>query len=219
MRSAFFRALLLLTGVLIIASSCTRYGDDVVNSETDIIATAYNDNLDFGSIDRTFAIVDSIILIQDENEPPINEDAFYNLFNEPLLNKIIQNLESRGYTRVDQEDNPGLFINAVANATVFSQDVFYPGWWWGYPGYPCDPFYPWWCGGGGWYPGGVVTYSFTEGAMVIEMIDVNSSEDAGLPVVNWWAGLTRVLSNNTSTNLSRALENIDQAFEQSPYLD
>lgn len=203
--------------LLVTALSCNRYEDDVVNSETDIVATVRNPDANFPALGKRYAIINLINLVYDEDDP-IDTLAFWAQYNDKLKNQVITNMNNLGYTLVDPTDNPDHFVNMTAIYTVSTGGVYYPGWWWGYPGYPCYPFYSWWCGGGGYYPGYIATYEYSEGSLIIDLIDISASEEAGVPVINWYAGLTRVLSSDKSVNLNNTLKNIDQAFKQSPYL-
>lgn len=195
-------------------SACSRYGDDVTTSETDTVFTIRDGETNFSSLTKTYAIVDKINIVDDDDNQ-IDSTEFWNRYNEPVFNAINTNMAELGYTKVDQSENPSLFINVTANVNVTVGGAYYPGWWWGY--YPCNPYYYWWCYGG-WYPGTTYVYSFTEGAMVIEMVDINRSMENERPTIIWLAGLTGVLSDNPTTNVERTVKNIDQAYEQSPYL-
>lgn len=194
---------------------CSRYGDDVTLSETDTVATVRDEETDFSSLTKTYAIADKIN-IADSPDNEIDSTKFWNLYNEPLLKAINDNMASLGYTKVDDiNQNPTVYVNATVIALETSGTVWYPGWWWGY--YPCSPYYYWWCYGG-WYPGGAYTYSYTQGAMVIEMVDLTRSMENERPTIVWLAGMTNLLNEDFSVDLQRATKNIDQAFTQSPYL-
>jgi hypothetical protein len=204
-------ALLLVLAVM----GCSRYGDDVTTSETHVVATIRDESTNFSSLTKTFAIVDKINIVEDANDV-IDSVEFWNRYNGPVLGAIVNNLTALGYTEVNSNQNPSLFINVTANASVtVSGGSYYPGWWWGY--YPCYPYYSWWCSGG-WYPSSVYVYSFTEGALVVEMVDVNRSMDANKAIIVWLAGLTSVVSDSPSANVDQAVDDINQAFKQSPYL-
>ncbi len=193
---------------------CSRYGDDVTVSETDVVATIRDEGTNFSGLTKTYAIVDKINIVDDpDNE--IDSIQFWARYNDPVLGAINTNLANLGYTKVDVSANPALFINVTANANTTVGGSYYPGWWWGY--YPCYPYYSWWCSGG-WYPGTAYVYSFTEGALVIEMIDVNRSMENEKATIIWLAGLTNVVSDNPANNVDRAVTDINQAFKQSPYL-
>jgi hypothetical protein len=198
--------------LILVFAGCSRYGDDVTTSETDTVVTIRDEETNFSSMTKTFAIVDKINIADDANDQ-IDSTVFWNRYNDPILKAIVDNLTALGYTEVDDSENPALFINVTVNVNV-TAGAYYPGWWWGY--YPCYPYYYWWCYGG-WYPGGAYYYSFTEGSIAIEMVDISRSEGNERPTIIWLAGLTGVLYDNPTT-AERAIKGIDQAFKQSPYL-
>ena len=199
--------------VMFAISACSRYGDDVTTSETDTIFTIRDKETNFSGLTKTYAIVDKINLVQDPDNA-IDSVQFWARYNEPVLNAINTNLANLGYTEVPNSQNPALFINVTANANV-TTGAYSPGWWWGY--YPCYPYYSWWCGGG-YYPGSVYVYSFTEGSLAIEMIDIKRSMENEKATIIWFSGMTFVVSENPTDNVNRAVKDINQAFDQSPYL-
>ncbi len=75
-------------------------------------------------------------------------------------------------------------------------------WGWYYPYY-----YPW-----------TVAYSVTTGSVIAEIIDLKHVNENQNLEVTWTMSLNGALGSSTSTNLQRALDGIDQAFTQSPYL-
>ncbi len=97
------------------------------------------------------------------------------------------------------------------------------------------PGYPWWGGGwwGGWYPGypggcyycGYPIYgtkSYEVGSIVLEMYDVRKIPAGGqIPSdfdMSWIAVMRGLLAHDPSTNSTRVVSGIQQAFAQSPYL-
>lgn len=89
------------------------------------------------------------------------------------------------------------------------------GWWWGwYPGYPGGCYY---CG----YPTyGTVTYEV--GTITLEMYDLRRITAGGSIPSDFdmsWIGILRgLVGTNPSTNSTRVISGIQQAFSQSPYL-
>ena len=94
--------------------------------------------------------------------------------------------------------------------------VYYPGWWWGYPGYYYPPYwgypnsyyyYP-------YYPTYITSYS--TGTLLVDMFDfINISEDDQIPVA-WFAYVRALLTGYHTIDQIKA--SIDQAFIQTPSL-
>jgi hypothetical protein len=132
-------------------------------------------------------------------------------------------MHALGYTQVDSSASPDVGINIGAvltrNITVYTYypDYYYwsdgywydPGAWWGYPGY--GYYYP-------WYPATSVS-SYEIGTLMIDMIDLKqiTAKDSTMKVV-WSATLRGIVSTSPTSNRERVEANINQAFEQSPYL-
>ena len=88
----------------------------------------------------------------------------------------------------------------------YSWWYYYPGYW-GYPGY--SYYYPW-----GTYMG-----SYEEGALIIDLADLKNIDQSNKLIDALWAAMIGgVLSNNDGLIDKRLIDQIDQAFEQSPYL-
>ena len=92
--------------------------------------------------------------------------------------------------------------------------------WWGYyPGY----LYPgYWGGnwGGGWYYPYPITYSYSTGSLLADMINLKNAPEGQkekLTVV-WNAYISGLLGGSGSLNVNRTTTAINQAFTQSPYL-
>ena len=189
-----------------------------------LVYTAYDDDADFRAID-TYYIPDSILLIGSHAlDAEGNKVAKYWTDNQALslINTIVGQMNSCGYTRLTDNDakttaDVGLQVSYVEESTYF---VGYndPYWWLDYP-YYWPPAYwgPW----AGWYYPYAVYYGYTIGALLVEMVDLNAQSDAGvkqLPVI-WNSFISGLLRPNGSIDIDEATQGIDQAFEQSQYLN
>ena len=91
-----------------------------------------------------------------------------------------------------------------------------PYWWWYYPYYWTPGYWGDWLG---WhYPYGVY-YGYTAGSLLTEMLDLEADQQSGkkLPVI-WDSFAGGLLTGDSSLNLQRTLDAVEQAFVQSPYL-
>jgi hypothetical protein len=198
----------------VLVAGCYPGSGSFTADETDIVATVYDTTADFSS-NKTFVVPDSVIHLVDPDEPnPVdiprdNDDL--------MINTVKENLRSLGYTELQNpsENNlPDLVVTVSVTATQWTGYDYYPWWgWWGwYPWYP-----PGW--GPGWgpvYPCCSYVYQYNTGTIFVDMYDVDqsSSEDLNVP---WNAALNGLATSGT--NSARIKARIDQAFDQSPYLE
>lgn len=198
--------LVLFSGIVI--SSCRKTPDfDQLSSEF-VVVTNRDNTANFGNY-KTFYISDTVANLGGTGADTILTDANA----QTLVQTVKDNMTARGYTFVARSANPdlGLQIGVVKVNTT----VAYPGWWDGYYGW-WDPWY--W----GWYypyyyPWTTV-YSYSSGSVIINMYDIKNAQ-AKQNITGIWNNINfGALGSNTSSNLTRAVNAINQAFVQSPYV-
>jgi len=178
-----------------------------------VVSTNYDPGASFSQYTTYSMATDTIGFFsnQSPNDTLIVQSS-QNNYPRPVLAKLQENLQARGFTRIDRTANPDLRINVyVVNDFNVYQQVNYPGYY--YPSY-----YGYGYGYGGYYGGYpyVSTYSTNTGALVIEILDLrNPTADRKLKSV-WNAYMGDVYS--TLNLVKQSEEAIDQAFVQSPYL-
>ena len=179
-------------------------------SEYDIVYTDRSPSFDFKAA-NTYSLPDSIVLITGDLAEGDTPTMVKPLYADQILDRIRQNMNSRGWTEVAVSADPDVRLLPSAiktkNVNVYS---YYGGYWgWYYP------YYGW----GWYYPGYYPTYtSYTSGTLVLQMTDPNNISAANnIPVV-WIAVLDGLLEGSTTNVLTRMLTNVDQAFAQSDYL-
>ena len=175
-----------------------------------VVATDYDVSGDFSAY-QSYFISDTLINISSNPNDSIIVGAEARF----IVDKIKREMNARGFQFVSRVDNPDLgILGSVVKDRNFDQVCY--GWWWGYPGY-----YP-----GGWwgYPGYGYNYpycsyyQYNTGSLNIEMFDLkNVSSNDNINVL-WNSISFGVLSSYEQTNLDRAATSIEQAFEQSPYI-
>lgn len=220
--------------LLVIASIVVLHGcypnDELSYSETDIVLTGYYDSVDFKTV-STYYLPDTIFPVRDDttDKTPVKD-------SDAIIAQIEKNMQSYGYTRVyysdDVTEEPDLMIAVAAisttTVTVGWWYPYYPGWGWGWGWYKKAPRgADYWYGGyPGYYPpgwgwGGMPYYSsYTTGTLLMEMTNPNDYRvmDGDTVIPMYWAGgINGVLSSGS--NKTRITDGIDQAFEQSPYLN
>ena len=195
---------------LVVVSSCSFYPDDYeINSEQLVDITKYDVNADFSSF-RTFAIADSVSLIKDGDSTRLSTPEA-----RQIIDRIVKNMQDRGYARVGRTEEPHLGINVAA--IEVTSVYYYPGWYWDYYAY-YDPWYWGYPEYNYWYPyyPPVVNY-YASGTLVIDLLDLKNAPAHNNKLYLIWTAYIRGLMNGTHTS-QQILENIDQCFIQTPVL-
>ncbi len=207
--------ILLLGAVLMFTVSCTKSPDLGELDGKFFVQTDYKDGTNFSNY-TTVHVSDSILIINnDATTPQVWTDANA----QKLIGEFKAKLQSAGYTVVSGKGDLTLQLSGAKNVNIVTGyywwDYYYWGWydpcyWWGC----CDCYTP---GYYPWYP--VTYYAYSTGAILGELIDMNNPDSSGKYFSVWSTYIGGVLDDYSSTtNVDRALEGIDQAFAQSPYL-
>jgi hypothetical protein len=176
----------------------TDYDLEKINEEENI----FNDYSTFVLREDTLGFVstysnDTILL----DQPGTRID-----FVNAVIEEVSTNATERGFTRVEDDENPDFAIKIVVLENFsFFQTVSYPGYYSGYYGYY-----------GGYYGPIVDTYSSNFVTMVIEVVDIkNYAANGNKYNVIWSAYIGDLLT--TVDRKNKILFAVDQAFEQSAY--
>ena len=177
-----------------------------------LVYTAHDTGTDFSAID-TYFLPDSILLIggSDRTEYWKDESA------QEIIATVAAAMDNAGYTRTYDKAaaNVGIQMSYVEQVTYF---VGYnnPYWWWYYPYYWAPGYWGDWVG---WHYPYSVYYGYTAGSLLMEMLDLQADQESGkkLPIV-WDSFIGGLLTGDSSLNLQRTLDAVEQAFVQSPYL-
>ena len=199
--------ILLLFGLMINLTSCyTDYG--LTSADYDVVVTKYDKTTDFQSL-KTFSLVDSVFHITgDEDEP--DSELLSRDYDNLIISTVRTNMIDIGYTEISDptdQNKPAVVIAIQALGTQVDQYYsggYYPGWGWGWGG--------WW---GGYYPGYIGKSTYYVGTIYIDYFDVDASEKD--LVAPWYATINGLL--NVGGTESRITNSINQAFNQSPYLE
>lgn len=195
---------LLFLGAGMILVSCSKYPPQSDRLLEDLaIYTKYDQSVDFVKF-KTYYMSDSLIKVSDKDS-----GWYYTPQVQALTTRIAQNLNKMGYTRTWNAKTTDLYlgISYIVNVKV---NVYYPGWYWGYPGY----YPPDYWGSGGYYypyyPAYVTTYA--TGTLLMDMMNVQNPVDNKIPVC-WNAYIRGLVTGDHTTAQIEA--SIDQAFKQS----
>lgn len=177
-----------------------------------MVYTNYDKQADFKSF-TTYYLPDSILIIGDKEKAEYWKDENAR----EILNAYAANLNSRGYVRTTDRAraNLGLQVSHI-RSTYYFTDYGRPEWWWNYPGYWDAPYWGDW---GGWHYPYAVSYSYTTGSFITELLNLEAAqgENQQLPVL-WTHYMSGWQSGSTAVNIARAVQGVNQAFAQSAYL-
>lgn len=195
----------------VVTWSCQTEPDSAKLIDDMVVSTNYDTEADFSAY-TTYAIpTDTIGFLSNSVEDTIITSPDSS-FPRHVLTAIRQNLDDRGYTRVNKNQDPDVGINVmVVNDFNVFQEIVYPSY--GYPGNYYSGYYGY---GSYYYYPYINTYAYNTGVLIIEVVDLkNRTPDNKVKVV-WDAYMGDVYS--TIDRLAQSEDAIDQAFIQSPYL-
>jgi len=193
--------------------ACQTEPDSAELIDQMVVSTNYDPEANFTAY-ATYAIPTDTIGFVSNNSSDTIITSPENSFPRDVLRVIKQNLDARGYTRVNKNESPDLGLNVmVVNDFNVFQEIVYPNYY-GYPGNSYSGYY----GYGGYYSYPYVnTYAYNTGVLIIEIVDLkNRTPDNKVKVV-WDAYLGDVYS--TIDRIAQSTDAIEQAFIQSPYIE
>ncbi len=194
----------LLLGVLCLTMGCYQGFDSI--SDTDVVITIEDDDTDYAAI-RTYVISDIVYDLDDLQSAP--DGSRVTDFDALILDTIDDNMVELGYQlETDPETKPpdvAILVGGVVS-TNWSW-VWIPSWdpWW--PDYP--PSY---------YPPVAIPASYKVGTLVMVMAQVGDRQPDDPVEISWVGLMDGLVASRQSTNETRVVSSINQAFGQSPYL-
>ncbi len=194
-----------ILGLGLLLAACHPTGAEYV-SDLDVVATTHDATFDFAT-PSTYSRPDRIYLISGDptSTPP---DRLNPQLEQLILNTLDNEMNALGYTLVSVGQTPDLVI--TAGALKVTNVSYYYGYWCGYWAYyyPCYPYYP--------PVVGVSTY--TVGTLLIDMAPYSATPPDNQIKGVWTAVIRGVQTGSQSTDQTRIVNGISQAFIQSPYL-
>ncbi len=210
--------------ILLASVSCQKDPDTSELSANFLVFTDYDTSENFNAF-NTYYLPDSILTITGEKKQSFMNDTQAS----EILNTVIANMNARGYTLSTDKESADIglqlsYIESTYFLTAFSGSPYwgggyYPGYW--YP-YYWTPGYWGWNGWYDWYYPYSVSYNYTTGSLIMEMIklkknDTSTTSTKKIPII-WDAYMSGLLYSSTTVNVNLACDAVEQAFEQSPYL-
>ena len=185
--------------IIIILGSCYPQGPEYYE-DLDVVFTNFDDQFDFSS-KGTYSMPDKIVKIEGDLAEGEEPEYVKEPQNTQMLQKMEANMSALGWTKIEDPADADLvlFPAVWTNTTIY---YWFDYWCW---------YYPYYCGWGWGYPS---VSSYTTGTLVMTL--VADGEDYIEPSRVWTAAANGLLSG--AYNTTRVNNAIDQAFEQSPYL-
>lgn len=207
MKKLFF----LFSAVLAFAA-CEKEADMDKLDNRYLVYTNHDPQTDFRA-SGTYYLPDSILLIGDKEKAEYWKDEHA----QEILRAYVENMDRRGFARTTRREEAGLGLQvSYVKSTYYFTDYGSPEWWWNYPGYWNVPYWGNW---GGWYYPYAVSYTYSTGAFITELLNLRAPQGANqqLPVV-WTSYMSGLLSGSSSVNTRLAVQAVNQSFAQSDYL-
>jgi hypothetical protein len=203
--------------------------------EESVVVTAHDEVAPFQAY-QTFYVRPEVRVI-DEGADGMPGETLSPVVAQPLIDATQRNLIERGYRAADSKDDADLAVELAYLRAIYSASYCYDWWyWWDYAYWGYYYYYPYGsCDTAVWRSGMMITNmtDLMSGGPVTPMPIVPSepSVDGVAPAINalpsasatlrkgvWFSGIYGVELDSTSFVAQRAVDGIDQAFEQSPYL-
>jgi hypothetical protein len=194
-----------------IAVSCRKDAiNNLDNNEGIVYITDHDSSVNFSNY-VSFRIADSVSVIEDGRL--ITRD--YGTYDSSLIAAVTQAMAQRGFQlQPDKTVTPDVGINITKLISSHTGVVSYYDYWDDYGGY-WDP-YDWGYGGYDYYmPYAIGTYTFREGALSVDMLDLKNPDRTNNQLRNIWTGVARGTGIFNSANISEVVQNL---FNQSTYL-
>ncbi|HMP94237.1 MAG TPA: DUF4136 domain-containing protein [Phnomibacter sp.] len=202
--------ILTMAGIVLIVLSVVGCRKQSIKQLTDDESRVYITNRDASAnftTYRTVSVADQVLLIDGNSATPQN-----NAVDQAFISAFRTSLQQRGYTLVDKTANPDLGVQINRIIRTSTGVVAFPDYWgfW-------DPLF-WGVPGAGWgFPGfwGVGTYQVREGMLSTDIVDLKNISNNNNQIRLLWNGIVR---GNGIFNANTAGSQVQQLFEQSPYL-
>jgi hypothetical protein len=198
---------LAVIAVFAVLAACYPSGVESIG-DLSTVTTSHDAGTNFAAF-TTFAVADQVKFFEADG----GANALPPALGNPLIDAVVNNMSARGYTQIVPTllNQPDLAL-ALGVTTVTYTNVYVDYGWCDYWGY----YYPY-CSGWGWYyPPITGVTQYDVGTLVIDMA-TNDAVNARANGV-WLAAVRGVLSGSNSTDVQRAVDGVNQAFNQSPYI-
>ncbi len=207
------KKILLFSAALLALAACHKepYGE---GDNEYLVYTSPAKDVEFTQF-QTYHIADSVLVLGQGDKPVYSKsrDAV------ELILQLRENMQKRGFTFVPNAEDAdlGAQITYVIKTEKFVQYYGNQYWWYDYPGYWPSGYWGDWRGY--YYPRPVV-YTYTTNALLMDLMDLKNetNDDKKLEVV-WTSYIGGPAGSAIPGAQKRMIDAIDQAFDQSPYIE
>lgn len=204
----------MLFAVALLVAACEKTPDTGKLDDDYLVYTDYDAETDFAKF-TTFYVPDSVLIIDNSSNKP--KFLYGTPASELIIANYVKGMEQAGYVRTFDKANAdlGMQVSYVEETYRFRYYNNYP-WWYGYPWYWS---FGYWGNWGGWYWPYSITYSYSTGSVLGELVDLTLPESTSKQLrVVWSSYISGLLNNDGTLNTTEVKQAIEQAFSQSPYL-
>ena len=192
-----------ILGVGLLLAACHPTGAEFV-TDLDVVATTRDPSFNF-AVPNTYRLPNTIPLITSDDDPANRPpDQLPADLTNLILSTIDTEMTAQGYTKVTGgAQTPDLVVTAAA-LKVTNISYYYQYWcgYWGFYYTPCYPYYP-----------PVAVSSYVVGSLIIELTPYPAPSTG--EVGAWTAIIRGIQTGSASTDRSRIVNGISQAFSQS----
>jgi hypothetical protein len=204
----------MLCAAALLVTACEKTPDTGKLDDDYLVYTDYDAETDFAKF-TTFYVPDSVLIIDNSSNKP--KFLYGTPASELIIANYVKGMEQAGYVRTLDKSNAdlGMQVSYVEETYRFRYYNNYP-WWYGYPWYWS---FGYWGNWGGWYWPYSITYSYSTGSVLGELVDLTVPESTSKQLrVVWSSYISGLLNNDGTLNTTEVKQAIEQAFSQSPYL-
>jgi len=205
--------------------------------EESVVVTAHDTESNFQSY-GTFWIRPEIRVMDEGADGMLEPEVLPDVVSQPLIQATQENLIARGYRPADSKESADLGLEVAYLRAIFSASYCYDWYyWWDYAYWGYYYYYPYGsCDTAVWRSGMMVTHMtdlLSEGPVtpppmppvvptpvegVVPSVSAVPATSGALRRGIWFSGIYGVELDSTAFVEQRAIDGIDQSFEQSPYL-
>ena len=194
---------ILWVGLLLAA--CHPTGAQYV-TDLDTVTTTRDPNFNFAA-PTTYRLPSTIPLITTDDDPTIRPpDQLPADLTSLILNTIDTEMTAQGYVNIGSSTSPPDLVVTAAALKVTNISYYYQYWcgYWGYYYSPCYPYYA-----------PVAVSSYVVGSLILELTPFPPDSTSSRTLGAWTALIRGIQTGNASTDRSRLVNGISQAFSQS----